>query len=81
MAGQVIGHLWQRCSIPSWRFAARLSGLACGLLLATFASLHWAELAALRPEDIDLEACTVRISRQLHLAREWHGPAFDLLVA
>jgi integrase len=35
-------------------------------LLATFVSLRWAELAALRPEDIDLEACTVRITRQLH---------------
>ena len=36
------------------------------ILLATFASLRWAELAALRPEDIDLGACTVRITRQLH---------------
>ena len=36
------------------------------ILLATFASLRWAELAALRPEDIDLEACTVQITRQLH---------------
>lgn len=39
------------------------------ILLATFASLRWAELAALRPEDIDLAACTVRISRQLHYPR------------
>jgi len=29
------------------------------LLLATFASLRWAELAALRPPDIDLDARTV----------------------
>ena len=36
------------------------------VLLASFASLRWAELAALRPEDIDLETCTVRVSRQLH---------------
>ena len=36
------------------------------ILLATFASLRWAELAALRSEDIDLEACTVRVTRQLH---------------
>ena len=36
------------------------------ILLATFASLRWAELAALRPEDIDLEGCTVRVTRQLH---------------
>lgn len=36
------------------------------ILLATFASLRWAELAALRPEDIDLGACTVRVTRQLH---------------
>jgi integrase len=33
--------------------------------LATFASLRWAELAALRPEDIDLDACTVRVTRQI----------------
>ena len=31
------------------------------ILLATFASLRWAELAALTPHDIDLEACTVRV--------------------
>jgi len=36
------------------------------ILLATFASLRWAELAALRPEDIDLDACTVRVTRQLY---------------
>src|SRR6185437_659433 len=36
------------------------------VLLATFASLRWAELAALRPEDIDLDACTVRVTRQLY---------------
>lgn len=36
------------------------------LLLATFASLRWAELAALRPEDIDVQTCTVRVARQLH---------------
>jgi integrase len=35
------------------------------ILLATFASLRWAELAALRPEDIDLDACTVRVTRQI----------------
>ena len=28
-------------------------------------SLRWGELAALRPEDIDLDACTVRVTRQL----------------
>jgi integrase len=33
--------------------------------LATFASLRWAELAALRPEDIDLYACTGRVTRQI----------------
>ena len=31
----------------------------------TFASLRWAELAALRPGDIDLELCTIRVDRQL----------------
>jgi integrase len=35
------------------------------VLLAAFASLRWAELAALRPEDIDLDARTVRITRQI----------------
>jgi integrase len=35
------------------------------LLLATFASLRWAELAALRPPDIDLDARTVRVTRQM----------------
>ncbi len=34
-------------------------------LLATFASLRWTELAALRPGDIDLDACTIRVDRQL----------------
>lgn len=35
------------------------------VLLATFASLRWAELAALRVRDIDIDACTVRITRQI----------------
>jgi len=35
------------------------------ILLAVFGSLRWAELAALRRCDIDLEARTVRIFRQL----------------
>jgi integrase len=35
------------------------------ILLATFASLRWAELAALRPQDIDLDARTVRVTRQI----------------
>jgi integrase len=35
------------------------------VLLATFASLRWAELAALSPDDIDTDACTVRIVRQI----------------
>lgn len=36
------------------------------VLLATFASLRWAELAALTPHDIDLDACTVRVTRQIN---------------
>ncbi len=36
------------------------------ILLAAFTSLRWAELAALRPADIDLDARTVRVTRQLH---------------
>jgi len=39
------------------------------ILLAAFSSLRWGELAALRPEDIDLDACTVRVTRQLNKAR------------
>jgi integrase len=35
------------------------------LLLATFASLRFGELAALRREDIDLEHCCVRVVRSL----------------
>ncbi len=35
------------------------------VLLAVFASLRWSELAALRRSDIDLEARTVRVFRQL----------------
>ena len=36
------------------------------ILLATFASLRWAELATLTPDDIDTEACTVRVTRQIN---------------
>jgi integrase len=36
------------------------------ILLAAFTSLRWAGLAALTPADIDLEACTVRVTRQLY---------------
>jgi len=39
------------------------------VLLATFASLRWAELAALRPEDINLTARTVRVTRQIGYQR------------
>lgn len=35
------------------------------ILLATFASLRWAELAALTKADIDLDACIVRVTRQI----------------
>jgi hypothetical protein len=35
------------------------------VLLGTFASLRWAELAALQPSDIDLELWTIRVDRQL----------------
>jgi integrase len=36
------------------------------ILLAAFTSLRWAELAALTPADIDLDARTVRVIRQLY---------------
>ena len=36
------------------------------ILLAAFTSLRWAELAALTPADIDLDAFTVRVTRQLY---------------
>jgi len=39
------------------------------ILLATFASVRWAELAALTPQDIDLDACTVRVTRQINYQR------------
>jgi integrase len=35
------------------------------VLLGTFGSLRWGELAALRRADIDLTTCTVRVERQL----------------
>jgi integrase len=35
------------------------------VLLATFTSLRWGELCALRPSDIDMEARTVRVERSL----------------
>jgi integrase len=35
------------------------------ILLATFASLRWGELVALAPDDINLTARTVRVTRQL----------------
>jgi integrase len=35
------------------------------VLLGTFASLRWAELAALRRVDIDLDKSTIRVERQL----------------
>ncbi|HEY1698659.1 MAG TPA: site-specific integrase [Trebonia sp.] len=35
------------------------------MLLGTFGSLRWAEIAALRPSDIDLANCTIRVERQL----------------
>ena len=36
------------------------------ILLAAFSSLRWGELVALRPEDIDPDGCTVRVTRQLN---------------
>ena len=33
------------------------------ILLAAFTSLRWAELAALTPQDVDLDARTVRVTR------------------
>ena len=39
------------------------------ILPAAFTSLRWAELALLRPDDINLDACTVRETRQLN----YHG--------
>jgi len=35
------------------------------VLLGTFGSLRWGELAALRRKDIDLALCTIRVERQL----------------
>jgi integrase len=43
------------------------------ILLAAFTSLRWAELAALTPTDIDLDARTVRVTRQLDYHRKGYG--------
>jgi len=43
------------------------------VLLAAFTSLRWAELAALTPADIDLDARTVRVTRQLDYHRKGYG--------
>jgi integrase len=43
------------------------------ILLATFTSLRWAELAALSPADIDLDARTVRVTRQLYYHEAGHS--------
>ena len=43
------------------------------VLLAAFTSLRWGELAALRRSDIDIQARTVRVARQLN---ERHGGGF-----
>jgi integrase len=55
-------------SSPCWSAAAAPSipvRYRALLLLATFASLRFGELAALRRCDIDLERCTVRVARSL----------------
>jgi len=39
------------------------------VLLAVFGSLRWGELIALRRSDIDFQARTARISRQLSAQR------------
>jgi integrase len=42
------------------------------ILLAAFTSLRWTELAELRPGDIDLDACTVRVTRiRISATRVW----------
>jgi integrase len=43
------------------------------ILLAAFTSLRWAELVALAPADIDLDARTVRVTRQLY----YHEPGYS----
>ena len=43
------------------------------VLLAAFTSLRWGELAALRRSDIDIQARTVQVARQLN---ERHGGGF-----
>jgi integrase len=43
------------------------------VLLAAFTSLRWAELAALTPADIDLDARTLRVTRQLDYHRKGYG--------
>ena len=44
------------------------------VLLGAFGSLRWGELAALRRRDVDLQALTITVARQL--SETAHGPAF-----
>jgi integrase len=53
-----IGQVYALANAISLRYRAMI-------LLTVFASLRWGELAALRRNDIDLDAGTVRIGRQL----------------
>jgi integrase len=46
-----------RCHRPRYRAL---------ILLATSASLRWAELVALTPQGMDLDACIVRVTRQIN---------------
>jgi integrase len=53
-----VGQVYRLAEVIGERYRALL-------LLGTFGSLRWGELAALRRIDVDLEACTVRIERSL----------------
>ena len=51
------------------------------VLLATFADMRWGELVGLRRENIDLDACEIRITETLAAARQGRPPAGHAQVA
>jgi hypothetical protein len=62
----------RRAAVPAVSGSVPLPWLPM-MLLAAFTSLRWAELTALRPEDIDLDARTVLVTRQLY----YHGAGYS----
>ena len=53
-------------SVSAFQGCRLIQILACPRIARFVLSLRWAELAALTPADIDLDALTVRVTRQLY---------------